>query len=435
MIKFPYGNSNFYSLRKEDYLYLDRTHHIPALEAAGQQLLFLRPRRFGKSLLLSTLANYYDVNRADEFETLFGDLTIGQQPTAEHNRYMVLRWDFSKVSAQGDSAAITRNLFDHINQTIAGFNTYYQQQLNTSISISADNAIASFDALADAVLSSGHQLYLLIDEYDNFANEVLMQVNSSQQRYEALVQSEGILKTLFKSIKANASEGKVGRVFITGVSPVVLSDMTSGYNVASNIYLAPKFNALCGISHEELSDLAAQVCKACQQEDKLPIMLETLRTFYNGYRFTSDSQQECVYNPTLVFYFLRHYQEYCSPPERILDGNLAMDAGKIRYIAGLPQGQSIIQQIVDEKPALVLDALEDRFGVESLREIQSGEKFMLSLLYYFGVLTITGRSVLGEMVFGVPNLVIRSLYVEELRKQALPDAQDGDTARLKDFVV
>lgn len=427
MIKFPYGNSDFHSLRTEGYLYLDRTQHIPALEAAGKQLIFLRPRRFGKSLLLSTLENYYDINRADDFDTLFGDLNIGQNPSPEKNQYMVLRWDFSKVSAQGDTATIRRNLFDHINQTISGFQDNYQSQLRSTISITAHNAIASFDALAQAVVSSGYKLYLLIDEYDNFANEVLMQVHSSsQERYEELVQSEGILKTLFKAIKANASEGKIGRVFITGISPVVLSDMTSGYNVATNIYLTPKFNALCGISHDELADVAEQVCKTCQQESGFPAMLDTLRTFYNGYRFCSDIQQDCVYNPTLVFYFLRDYQEYCTPPERILDGNLAMDAGKIRYIAGLPNGERIVQQIVDEQPALVLDALEDRFGVEVLREMQSGQKFMLSLLYYFGVLTITGRSALGELAFGVPNLVIRSLYVEELRKRVLPDAQDGD---------
>nr|CAA6821893.1 MAG: PD-(D/E)XK nuclease superfamily protein [uncultured Thiotrichaceae bacterium] len=436
MIKFPYGHSDFHSLRTEGYLYLDRTQHIAELEASGKQLIFLRPRRFGKSLLLSTLENYYDINRVEDFDTLFGDLDIGRNPTSEKNQYMVLRWDFSKVSAQGDTATIRHNLFDHINQTISGFQDDYQSQLRSTINITPHNAIASFDALAQAVASSGYKLYLLIDEYDNFANEVLMQVhNSSQQRYEELVQSEGILKTLFKSIKANASEGKIGRVFTTGISPVVLSDMTSGYNVATNIYLTPKFNALCGISHDELAEITTQVSKTCQQEDGLPATLDTLRTFYNGYRFCSDSQQDCVYNPTLVFYFLRDYQEYCSPPERILDGNLAMDAGKIRYIAGLPNGESIIRQIIDEQPALVLDALEDRFGVEALedrfgvealREMQSGQKFMLSLLYYFGVLTISGRSALGELAFGVPNLVIRSLYVEELRKRVLPDAQDGD---------
>jgi hypothetical protein len=272
--------------------------------------------------------------------------------------------------------------------------------------------------LANAVYNSGQQLYLLIDEYDNFANEVLMQVNTTQQRYENLVQSEGILKTLFKAIKDNASEGKVGRVFITGVSPIVMSDMSSGYNVATNIYLDDDFNGLCGISNNELMTLVTNLTIECHQSDndKLTI-LETMRQFYNGYRFCTSEKQLRIYNPTLCFYFLRHFQKACEAPTKILDGNLAMDANKIRYIANLPNGENIIHQLLDEQSPMLLDELEDRFGVEALRELQSGEKFMISLLYYFGVLTIVGRGELGELVFGIPNLVIRALYVEELRKR------------------
>ena len=427
MIKFPYGNSDFYSLRTEGYLYLDRTPYIPLLEDAGKQLIFLRPRRFGKSLLLSTLANYYDIKRADVFGTLFGDLAIGQNPTAEHNQYLILRWDFSKVSAQGNTEVITRNLFDHINQAIKSFREQYRDYLMIESDIIPNNAIGSFESLANAVYNSGQKLYLLIDEYDNFANEVLMQVNATQQRYEELVQSEGILKTLFKAIKGNASEGKVGRVFITGVSPVVMSDMSSGYNVAINIYLDDDFNGLCGISNNELVTLVTNLTTECHQndDDKLTI-LETMRQFYNGYRFCSSEKQSQVYNPTLCFYFLRYFQKACEVPTKILDGNLAMDANKIRYIANLPNGENIIHQLLDEQSPVLLDALEDRFGVEALRELQGGEKFMISLLYYFGVLTIVGQGELGELMFGIPNLVIRALYVEELRKRALPDPQEND---------
>jgi hypothetical protein len=428
MIKFPYGNSDFHKIRTRNMLYLDRTSMILALEMAGEQLLFLRPRRFGKSLLLSTLANYYDINRADEFETLFGDLAIGKNPTDEHNQYLILRWDFSKVSAQGDTETITRNLFRHINESIEAFLVAYEPLLTISNRIYDENAIASFESLVNAVQGSGQQLYLLIDEYDNFANDVLMQVKSSnQQRYEDLVQSEGILKTIFKTIKGCASEGKIGRVFITGVSPVVMSDMTSGYNVAVNIYLNPKFNGLCGITQAELNQLIAQLLLNCQQNNvSVDSLLEMLQAFYNGYRFCTDMMQPRIYNPTLVFYFLKHYQEYCTVPEQILDANLAMDAGKISYIANLPNGERVIRQIMDDENPILLDSLENRFGVESLRELQNSERFMVSLLYYFGVLTLTGRGMLGELAFGVPNLVIRALYVEELRKRALPDVRDSD---------
>lgn len=430
MITFPYGISDFNHIRSKGMLYVDRTACIPVLETAGQQLLFLRPRRFGKSLLLSTLANYYDINKADEFARLFGDLAVGANPTPEHNQYLILQWDFSKVSAQGDVGTITQNLFDHVNSSIEGFLQRYQNRLKFPVTIHAENAIASFESLGNSVKNSGQQLYLLIDEYDNFANEVLMQTRPDEARYKTLLHGEGILKTLFKAIKGGASEGKVGRVFITGVSPVVMSDMTSGYNVATSIYLDNEFNSLCGLTTSELQGLVETVTAQCQQPaTTAATTLETMRVFYNGYRFCYDTTRERVYNPTLCFYFLRHFQKNCQPPEQILDGNLAMDAGKIHYIASQPGGDVVIQRALDEQHVLLVDTLEEKFGLEILQTLQQGERFMISLLYFFGVLTITGRGAIGELAFGVPNLVIRRLYLEELRKRALPAPQDTDTVR------
>jgi hypothetical protein len=256
-----------------------------------------------------------------------------------------------------------------------------------------------------------------------------MQARPDEARYKALLHGEGILKTLFKTIKSGASHQGLGRVFITGVSPVVMSDITSGYNVATNIYLDNEFNALCGITTPELEALVLNLITECQQPIERQSTLETLRVFYNGYRFCNDTTQERVYNPTLCFYFLRHFQKHCEAPAKILDSNLAMDAGKIRYIASLAGGESIIRQALNAETPLLLEALEDKFGIEALQEVQSGEKFMVSLLYYFGVLTISERGVLGELAFTIPNLVIRSLYVEELRKRALPDVRDTDAVR------
>ena len=196
MIKFPYGISDFHRIRSKDMLYLDRTTHIADLENAGDQLIFLRPRRFGKSLLLSTLANYYDIKTADEFGRLFGDLAVDQEPTSEHNQYLILRWDFSKVSAQGNIEQIKRSLFQHLNQAIKDFIRSYQNHLKFTVDTYDDDAMASFQSLVSVVHHSEHQLYLLIDEYDNFANDVLMQDASDKQRYLDLLQGEGILKNL-----------------------------------------------------------------------------------------------------------------------------------------------------------------------------------------------------------------------------------------------
>ncbi|WML91717.1 AAA family ATPase [Thiothrix lacustris] len=426
MIHFPYGISDFHALRTEGFLYLDRTAAIPVLEAAGKQLIFLRPRRFGKSLLLSTLANYYDINKADQFDALFGGLSVGNHPTPERNSYLILRWDFSTVSAQGDIEQIRQNLFDHLNDRIRGFLDHYHPQLpNPNVVLNLDNALSSLEQLLEALKNNGQKLYLLIDEYDNFANEVLVRDVHNAQRYRDLLEGEGILKTLFKVIKASASEGKIARVFITGVSPLVLSDATSGYNVATDISQEEDFNTLCGIAPAELSTLVEQIIHECAQpEHHKADILATMREFYNGYRFCSNTALPTLYNPILCFHFLRHYQRYCSAPRQMLDGNLAMDAARIRYIASQPSGLRVIESILNEEHPVLLDFLENRFGVEKLGELQHDERYMLSLLYYFGVLTITGTGELGKLALGIPNLVTRALYVDELKQRVLPAAQE-----------
>ena len=422
MLRFPYAISDFHALRTQGYLYLDRTTAIPDLEAAGKQLVFLRPRRFGKSLLLSMLAHYYDINMAGEFAALFGGLAISQQPTAEHNQYLMLRFDFSKVSAKGKVDDIQRSLFIHLNLAIQDFMQRYQPLLKHGVTIMED-ALGSLQSVMDAVKNSGYAIYLLIDEYDNFANEVLVHDVGNRQRYSDLLESEGVVKTLFKIIKAGASEGKIARVFITGVSPLVLSDMTSGYNVATSIYLEPRFNALCGISHAELEGLVAEVMQACGQDaTQQADVLNTMKQFYNGYRFCEQPDSALLYNPTLAFYFLRHYQMDGKPPRQLLDGNLAMDASRIRYIANLPSGASVIGNILDEQNPVLLPYLENQFGVEQLHRLQHDARYMVSLLYFFGVLTISGLGgALEELRLDVPNRVIYALYVETLREKTLPD--------------
>ena len=427
-MKFPYGISNFVTIRKEAFTYLDRTTSIPSIEAAGKQLLFLRPRRFGKSLLISTLSSYYDLKQADQFEVLFGDLAIGQNPTPEHNQYMILQWDFSMVSAQGDIEQIKQSLFTHINLTIKTFKESYKTYLHRDIDIFADNAIGSFESLYREVKESNHQLYLLIDEYDNFANEVLRHNQGNKPRYRALLEGEGVLKTLFKVIKAGASQGAIARVFITGVSPVVMSDMTSGYNVSKNVSLEDEFNHLCGITEQELSALVASVLQACQKDTEHTPVMETLRQFYNGYRFSYDMDAPRIYNPILCFHFLQAYQKGCAAPRNMLDGNLAMDAGRIRYIANLAQGQTVIDSVLDEEQPATIAQLASDFGVENLERVEQDTDYMLSLLYYFGVLTLGGVDEYGSLILKIPNLV-HALYLEELKRQTLPDIRQEKTAQ------
>ncbi|MDY0362192.1 MAG: AAA family ATPase, partial [Desulforegulaceae bacterium] len=252
-MKYPYGISDFKKIIENNYFYCDRTDKIPLLENSQSQL-FIRPRRFGKSLLLSMLENYYDVAKKDDFQKIFGHLEIGKNPTPYRNSYFILRWDFSSVDATGDFKNIKQSLFDNINSSIEFFISYYKIHGFdfSSIKINPNNAISSINSLLSAAITFGHPVYLLIDEYDNFANTIMMSSADKKQEYEKIVNEEGILRTLFKAVKASTSQNMFDRVFITGVSPVVLSDITNGYNVAESIYFLPKFNDMCGFTESEV---------------------------------------------------------------------------------------------------------------------------------------------------------------------------------------
>ena len=463
-MKFPYGLSDFGTLIQEGYWYQDRTDRLPQLEEAGRQLIFIRPRRFGKSLLLSMLEHYYDLNRADQFDRLFGKLAIGRNPTPLRNRFFVMRWDFSLVPAQGEIRDIEHALHQHINDRIDRFRRTYAHHLHTPILIQPDNALSSWESALTVVAETPNKLYLLIDEYDNFANEVLMSgQDGGQSRYEALLYGEGLLKTVFKAVKAGAGGLGLDRVFITGVSPIVLSDMTSGYNVGKNIYLERDFNDLCGFSEAEVGRVLGQLAAEGSPErganptawtpvtDVVPATsgaamartpatrtastlassppwtpeaaLATMRTFYNGYRF-SEEASESLYNPTLSLYFFDALRRRGKYPRRMLDENLAMDRNKLAYVARLPGGEDLLIAALSGDDQVVIPELAQRFGVTDVLAATKDEPFMASLLYFFGILTLVGEGELGELILRIPNLVARSLYVERLRDLWLPGYED-----------
>ncbi|WP_089729329.1 AAA family ATPase [Candidatus Thiosymbion oneisti] len=429
-MKFPYGISDFDSLITRQFYYADRTGHIPLLEEAGDQLLFLRPRRFGKSLLLSVLENYYDLNQADRFEQLFGELAIGKNPTAGHNRYFVLKWDFSGVSPVGNGEEIKRNLYRYLNLRISAFSDYYRETLPGPLQIDPQDTLASFQSLLNAVQQTDYSLYLLVDEYDNFANELMMGHRSAEEsRYQALLSGEGCMKALFKTIKAAAGGQGLERVFITGVSPVAMSDLTSAYNVAENIYLLPQFNALCGFREAELASVLSEIARECDlPQSDADEALSMMRTFYNGYRFSRNTEEQ-VYNPTLALYFLKVFRRDCRYPDRILDSNLAMDRGKMHYISRLPEGRQLIFDALAETESVTIFELADRFGVEDMLHAPKDTGFVVSLLYYFGILTQGGTTPFGELVLTIPNLVIRKLYAERIKEMLLPEGKALDLAR------
>ena len=472
-MKIPYGVADFYSLRTEGEVYVDRTDRIAVVEELGKRLLFLRPRRFGKSLWLSTLATYYDLRLADEHERLFGDLTVGRRPRGRSegngpadlaHRFFVLRWDFSDIDpdpplGEGPRARrIGAEIHSYLNSTVKDLRSDYETHLPRAVEVE-DDAFRTLDNLLAAVRRTPYRLYLLIDEYDNFANEVL---TADRGDYEELVTSDGPFKRLFKWVKAAMGGGKgLDRLFITGVSPLVMSDVTSGMNVAKNVSLYPELHFLCGFTDMEvrglLADLHAERADLATAPGlpggPVPWAVEAargvLRDWYNGYRFAAGTQ-EPIYNPTLVFYFMDHLQRTGTYPEQMLDANLAADEGKLGYLAQAAAGQDAVVDLIRMEKPLEIRQLLDRFSLRTLLERSAQDaSFLGSYLFYFGMLTLrAGRTATKTLELQVPNEVVRGLYVERIREILMPAGasrtaadkilfdllRDGDLLPLLDFI-
>jgi hypothetical protein len=336
-----------------------------------------------------------------------------------------MKWDFSRVESSQNLQLLRQAIHRHLNDRIQSFAIQYQTWLPQPIQIYPDYALSSFESLLTAVQQTPYKLYLLIDEYDNFANQVLMGSGlSNQQHYQELVSGEGVLKTVFSAVKAASAGRGLDKVFITGVSPLVMSDMTSGYNVAKNIYLEPEFHNLCGFTEAEIVTVLQQIVQTCQlPNEKVTEALDFMRTLYNGYGFTRQPPQ-LVYNPTMSLYFFEQFQKTCSYPPQPLDDNLAMDADKLAYISRLAKGGQFLLDTLTHSTPVTVTQLEARFNVEKLWHPKPDPRFLGSVLYYFGILTLAGTNDLGKLVLKIPNLVVRHLYVERLQELLLPTFED-----------
>ena len=441
MIKIPYGVRDFEKLIEENFWYLDRTDRIRVFEEFGYELLFLRPRRFGKSLWLSTLMNYYDINKAKDFERLFGHLAIGKNPTALRNQYLVLKWDFSNIESQGTVREIRTSLYNHINSRINNFQYFNEAHLNRGVEINPDDALASFESLLGVIRSSGHKLYLFIDEYDNFANEVMMATqrglaDENQQRYRDLVAGDGLLKTLFKNLKSAGSGEGLDRVFMTGVSPIVMSDMTSGANTVKDVTWHPYLFDLCGFSDAEVRSLVTPILNECAlPESKIDEVMEQIRIFYNGSRFVtrhprrSADESLKVYNPTLTFYFLEEFRTFCSYPETMLDQNLAPDYNRLVYISSHPAGEQLLYDALNETNTVSISTLQERFGLAEMLQGDKQYERLAALLCYLGAFTVAGTTSDATIALDIPNQVMRKLYAERILEMIFPAAAERDLAQ------
>ncbi len=406
--------------------------------------------RFGKSLWLSVLANYYDVRTAGDHEILFGDLSIGETPTPLAHRYFVMRWDFSKidpdpprwgVNAHIDShhERIGNELRGYLNTMIRVFQRDYEEHLPEILDLIED-PFHNFEELLSVTRKTPYSFYLLIDEYDNFANEVLA---NDEDAYKELVHTDGPFKYLFKWLKGLMGESGLDRLFVTGVSPMVMSDVTSGLNIAKNVFLGSRLGALCGFTGQEVQALLKQLhgeISEASGDDHTAVPTWTvseahavMRDWYNGYRFTATAaaagsrrsqllNTEAVYNPTLVLYFLDHLRLEGVYPDQMLDANLAADEGKLDYLARVASGKDAIIDLIRLERPLEIRVLRDRFTLRTLLEQSAQDaSFIGAYLFYFGMLTLRPeRNDANALELVVPNEVVRGLYVDRIREILMP---------------
>ncbi len=399
--RIPYGIGDFETIRKENYYYIDKTRIIKELEK-HRYPFFIRPRRFGKSLLISILENYYDIEKKDAFDELFKGLWIHQNPTEERNSYLVLRLDFSGIETSQGKQALYDSFTDNVKEYLLPFLKKYKTQIKVEKAEEIqkeNNPTQLIKSFISILKQSNQQAYLLIDEYDNFAND-LIGANEDGLYYDILSKT-GFVRTFYEAIKSGAQEGAISRIFMTGVSPIMLDDLTSGFNIASNITLDKEFNDSLGFTQRETEAIMDYYNIA---DEKLKEKaLEDMKNYYNGYLFNEDATVR-LYNPDMVLHFMRYFQngEY---PKKLIDMNVKTDYSKIQRLINEDrlQEESKIEQILEKEE--IITKLIDMFPLEAI----TNKEELTSLMFYMGMLTID-EPILANVKLRVPNLVIKEIY-------------------------
>ena len=404
--RIPYGKQNWEDVRLDNFYYVDKTRFIPEIEASNEYFFFIRPRRFGKSLLMNMLRQYYDVRKADLFERLFGDLWIGQHPTPAHNKYLVLYLNFSMVS--GGIEGYEESLNSHVQIHTDDFCHRYADLLppETLAELKEKkSARAMIDHISAMARRTGQQIYLFIDEYDHFTNTILSNP-ATETAYKAQTHGTGAFREFFNALKGG-TDSAIKRLFITGVSPVTMDDLTSGFNIGTNYITNKKFNAMVGFTEQEVRQMLDYYRLFYTFNNTTDELIEVMKPWYDNYCFAPESLDESpLYNSDMVLYFMYNYIDNDGHiPEKMLDANIRTDYNKLRMLIRKDQGfehnASIIQHIV-ETGGIAAD-LKDHFPSESITDPDN----FVSLLYYFGMLSIAGRSGLRGIKFRIPNQVVR----------------------------
>ena len=402
--RIPYGMMNFAVIRRDDCYYVDKTRFIPMIEEADKFFFFIRPRRFGKSLTVSMLQHYYDILAKDKFEALFGDLYIGKHPTRDRNSYLVLYLNFSGIV--GELHNYRKGLDAHCQTMFDYFCDIYADYLPKGIKEELDKkegAVEQFEYLFTECNKTNQRIYLFIDEYDHFTNAILSDIESLH-RYTDETHGEGYLRAFFNKIKAG-TYSSIERCFITGVSPVTMDDLTSGFNIGTNYSLTPEFNEMIGFTEEEVRQMLTYYSTTSPFNHSVDELIEIMKPWYDNYCFAEECYGETtMYNSNMVLYFVKNYIQRGKAPRDMVEDNIRIDYEKLRMLIRkdkeFAHDASIIQTLVSE--GYVTGELKKGFPAIN---ITNPDNFV-SLLYYFGMLTISGTYE-GRTKLAIPNQVVR----------------------------
>ena len=424
--RIPYGMMNFVDVRNDNCYYVDKTRFIEKVEDANKFFFFIRPRRFGKSLTLSMLRHYYDINAADKFEQLYGDLYIGQHPTPNHNKYLVLYLNFAVINA--DLGNYRRAMDEQCNTAFNDFCETYRQYLPEGTKEEMNTKTGcpeQLEYLCRAIRNVGVKIYLFIDEYDHFTNNILTDA-ARLDEYKGETHGTGYLRTFFDTIKAG-TDLSIERVFITGVSPVTLDDLTSGFNIGTNYSLSFGFNEMVGFTEQEVREMLTYYSQQYGFSHSVDELIEVMKPYYDNYCFAEEAYGETtMYNSNMVLSFLYKYiDNRCRIPGRMLDENIRVDYSKLRMLIRkdkeFAHDASVIQTLVSQ--GFVTGELKEGFPAERIADTDN----FVSLLYYFGLVTIGGIS-RGKPIFVIPNEVVR----EQIYTYLLDNYHDNHLAADRD---
>lgn len=407
----PYGVADFVTVIEQNLYYVDKTMFIPELEKQPRNLFFIRPRRFGKSIFLSMLYSYYDCTQSHKFQSLFGNLWIGQHPTPLQGKYQVLFLDFSQITGNIDKLETKFNSYLSINLDafVRQYSEYYQAEMEEILA--QEDFEEKMELIFKAAKAHQYHLYLIIDEYDNFTNVILNE--RGEKIYHAITHADGFYRDVFKKFKGNFE-----RIFMMGVSPVTLDDVTSGFNIGWNISIKPEFDEMLGFSTTDVVEMFTYYKEhgSIPADSDIDAIVNDMKPWYDNYCFAKQAlkKKTRMFNCDMVLYYLRNYMDAGCPPEEMIDPNTRTDYGKMKKLLQFDkldgERKGIIRKIAEEEQ--IVTQLYESF---SAYQIPKAEIFP-SLLFYYGMLTIKGTRG-SKLILGIPNNNVRKQYYGYLEEE------------------